>query len=377
MEWVIGLIVAVAVWFVMWRKLKKTEEKHLKQSNIFKSEISMLRTRDRDANATLTRYEKENIKHKDMAVLFPEIVKMILSATTSEELSKFIMRGINRLVLCENIAVFFADKSAEKLELVHVRGLEEILSKPLTVNVGDGHVGYAAETGIIIEEKVLRKESDLMKKQVSKNAIPGFIPEMTVPMMFRGTLYGVICVVDISARANIPKTNLRSVAAIAAVALHNIRLLSRFMSAADLDEVTGLQNIGQYEPALVKELERAMRNEKPLTVMELNIPAGSNADDYLARESITICVNYLKKTFRNIDTGFRLSSETIGILLPGTNTAGATKIRNVLLQNIPELTNEEGKNIGMVKVRYKVMEADVRIDAETVLSELHETNFES
>lgn len=372
-----ALISAAVTGFMMWRKLKKNEKKYVKQSNSHKSEISVLRNRDRDANATLRRYEKENIEHKDMAVLFPEIVKMILSAKSTEELAKFILRGVNRLTYCENIAVFFADKACEKLELAGTRGLQDVLSKPLTIAVGDGHVGYAAETGLILEAKVLNGDSDLMRKQISKNAIPGFTPEITVPMMFRGILYGVICVVDIPAKASLPRERLCAIGAVGAVGLENIRLLIRFMSAADIDENTGLYRIGQYEPTIKKELERVIRFKRPLTVMELKIPSGGDSDEYRAKEVISTCVDFLKKKFRNIDTGFRLSPEVIGILLPGTDSDGAFKINDELIRQIPDLGNGKDISVGPVSVRYIVVEPGNEENAEMLIAALSGMEFTS
>ncbi len=370
-----GLAGILIMWLITSIESRKKAAIHEERISSLKNDITSLRYEKQEADARHTRYDLEIKKHRDIAILFPELVKQVLAARTPDELAKLLARAMNRLTGCDRIAVFLADVRGGKLGLVHTEGLGEILKQPLVVNVGDGHVGFTAETGLVFEKKNLEKESELTKKRLERTAIPNFLPDLAAPMVCQGVLYGVICLVDIPIGSTLPRERLIAIAAVGAAALEGIRLLGRFESAADMDPDTGLPGKGRFEPILMQELERVRRFDSPLAIVELVIERGAIDDRFRAREFMSIAANHLKATLRNIDAGLRTGVDKLVLLLPGTGYEGMENVMQRLLDDIPKLENDTGDSIGNVRIRYLIVESGNDVTVEAVLSNLEQKAF--
>lgn len=366
----IGLAVGAAGVLTLHLRGRKASKDCEERINALKSTLSSTRLACQEADARHTRFELEIRKHRDLAMLFPELVKQVLSARTPDELAKLLARAMNRLTGCERIAVFLADIRGGKLGLVYTEGLDDLLRQPLVIKVGDGHVGFAAETGMVFDRKALEGESELTRQRLEKSAIPGFIPDFAAPMTSQGILYGVICLLDVPTTATLPRERLRSIAAVGAAALESIRLMNRYESAADMDADTALPGEGRLHPVLTQELERVRRFDSPLAVMELAIEKGTDPDRFKVREFMSIGANHLKATMRNIDTGLRTGVNRITLLLPGTGEEGAANVMRRLLDDLPALTNDVGEPLGLVSVRYLVVTPGGAETPDTVLEAL-------
>ncbi len=340
-----------------------------------RNEVTSLRYQQQEADANHTRFDLEIKKHKGLTIIFPDLVKMIFSARTPDELASLLARAMKKLTGCERIAVFLADVRGGKLGLVYLEGLGDILKQPLVVNVGDGHVGFVAETGMVFEKKNLEKESELTKTRLEKTAIPDFLPDIATPMMSQGVLYGVICLVDVPLTAILPKERLVSIAAVGAAALEGIRLLGRFESASDMDPDTGLPGKGRLKPVLTQELERVRRFDSALAIVDLVIERGSIDDRFRAREFMSIGSNHLKATMRNIDIALRTGTDKITLLLPGTNQDGMENVMQKLLDELPKLQNDAGEPLGSVRLRYLIIEAGKDEILDDVLDNLEHKAF--
>ena len=366
---------ALVVWIMM--KVQSGGKAKIVEERIgsLKNDITSLRYQQHEADANHTRFDLEIKKHRDLTIVFPDLVKQVFSARTPDELARLLARAMKKLTGCERIAVFLADVRGGKLGLVYLEGLGDILKQPLVVNVGDGHVGFVAETGMVFEKKNLDKESELTKKRLEKTEIPGFMPDIAAPMMSQGVLYGVICLVDVPSTAILPKERLVSIAAVGAAALEGIRLLGRFESASDMDPDTGLPGKGRLKPVLVQELERVRRFDSALAIVDLVIERGNIDDRFRAREFMSIGANHLKATMRNIDIGLRTGTDKITLLLPGTDQDGMENVMQKLLDELPKLQNDAGEPLGSVRLRYLIVPAGKDEILEEVLDNLEHKAF--
>ncbi len=375
-----GIIAGIALGALIVLVIMKTRSRGNAKSfeervNSLKNDITSLRYQQQEADANHTRFDLEIKKHRDLTIVFPDLVKQVFSARTPDELARLLARAMKKLTGCERIAVFLADVRGGKLGLVYIEGLGDILKQPLVVNVGDGHVGFVAETGMVFEKKNLDKESALTKQRLDKTAIPGFLPDIAAPMMSQGVLYGVICLIDVPLTAILPKERLISIAAVGAAALEGIRLLGRFESASDMDPDTGLPGKGRLKPVLIQELERVRRFDSALAIVDLVIERGSIDDRFRAREFMSIGANHLKATMRNIDIGLRTGTDKITLLLPGTDQDGMENVMQKLLDELPKLQNDAGEPLGSVRLRYLIVPAGKDEILEDVLDNLEHKAF--
>lgn len=359
---------------IMWIILQSLSSKKAKdfeeRIGSMKNEMTSLRYQQQEADALHTRFDLDLKKHRKLTIIFPEIVKQVFAARTPDELAKLLSRAMKKLTGCERVAIFLSDIRGGKLGLVYSEGLADLLKQPLVVNVGDGYVGFVAETGMVFERKNFERESELTKSRLRKTSIPDFLPDIAAPMMSQGVLYGVICLLDVPISATLPKERLISIAAVGAAALEGIRLLGRFESAADMDPDTGLPGKGRLKPVLLQELERVRRFDSPLAIVDLVIERGSIDDRFRAREFMSIGANHMKTTMRNIDIGLRTGTDRITMLLPGTDQDGMENVMHRLLDDLPKLQNDAGDFLGTIRLRYLVVESGKEESLEDVIKNL-------
>ncbi|MCK5117737.1 MAG: diguanylate cyclase [Candidatus Aegiribacteria sp.] len=366
---------SLVVWIILMIRNGDIAKDYEERIGSLRNDITSLRYQQQEADANHTRFDLEIRKHRDLTIVFPDLVKQVFSARTPDELARLLARAMKKLTGCSRIAVFLADVRGGKLGLVYLEGLGDILKQPLVVNVGDGHVGFVAETGMVFEKKNLEKESELTKTRLEKTALPGFLPDIAAPMMSQGVLYGVICLIDVPLTAILPKERLISIAAVGAAALEGIRLLGRFESASDMDPDTGLPGKGRLKPVLIQELERVRRFDSALAIVDLVIERGSIDDRFRAREFMSIGSNHLKATMRNIDIGLRTGTDKITLLLPGTDQDGMENVMQKLLEELPKLQNDAGEPLGSVRLRYLIVEAGKDEILDDVLDNLENKAF--
>lgn len=195
---VLGLAVGGVVAWLFRDSRARSEMDILEEKlNDLRRELTARTRENKELDQKVASLEREVTNHRDLAVLFPELVKQILSARTSSEATDYTMRAINRLTQTEKIAVFLADRMGKRLGLSGVRGLEDTINPPLAINVGDGHVGHSAETGKVMTRKDFESESALVRTRIEQTAIPGYAPDLAAPMTCQGVLYGVVCLNDI------------------------------------------------------------------------------------------------------------------------------------------------------------------------------------
>lgn len=371
----VGLLPGAAAAWLVHRASGRSRAALEERTASLSREVEVLRGENRQDAATITAQAREIQNHRDLAVLLPEFVKQIFSARKPGELADYIARAVRHMTGTTGVGVFLADRTGRRLGLDFRTGLPGTIPERLVISVGEGHAGFAAETGRIISSEDICKESALTRKQIEDSAIPGYAPEMSAPMTSQGVLFGVICLSGIPRTATLVRERVRAIAAIGAAASENIRLLERFEIAADLDTETALPGANQLVPRLESELERAGRFNSPLSLIELQLPQGDLPDRLLAREVMRMCANHLKATMRNIDTGVRMSRDTFLLLLPGTGSEGLDIVVERLSRDLPGLANEEGDRIRSVRIRRLTVQPTDDLGVDTVRERLSALPF--
>jgi diguanylate cyclase (GGDEF)-like protein len=124
----------------------------------------------------------------------------------------------------------------------------------------------------------------------------------------------------------------------AAVALDNARLHRIVERQALVDGLTGLANRRRSEAALDEEIVRASRLGGELTLAildidhfkEVNDRYGHAAGDVVLKELALV----LNQSLREIDTAGRWGGEEFALVLPGTDTAGGTRLCERIRQTL-------------------------------------------
>jgi diguanylate cyclase (GGDEF)-like protein len=130
------------------------------------------------------------------------------------------------------------------------------------------------------------------------------------------------------------------VASQVALAIANARLYTRTRELSVTDELTGVHNRRHFQQMLQMEWKRAVRFERPLSVVMLDIDHFKEYNDtYLHVEGDKVLKRIgriLRTNLREVDTVARFGGEEFVLLLPDTDKHGATaaaeKVRKLLEQ---------------------------------------------
>ncbi len=320
--------------------------------------------------------EERERDFSDLAVLMPSMVKKIFSARTAGEAAENICRACNTLAGAEQVSVFLADRSGKRLGLDKTHGLETLLKPPLSISLGDGLLGFAGETGRLVTMHDVENDTAIIRKHVTESGIPGYDPEVAVPMEFQGILYGVIGAGAFTDQTGIHRENLRSIGAIGAAALENVRLLERFARTTGLDRDTGLPGAAAADTILSEELERVYRFGQPMGVLELRLKRANLQNPALTRDVMAAAANHLKQLLRNIDTCIRFSHDGFLLILPGTSGDGLRTVIGKLGGELPKLQTQDGSYMGGVMIRSQEITPGEIVEVSWVREDLGAREFE-
>ncbi|MFC1521447.1 diguanylate cyclase [Elusimicrobiota bacterium] len=122
------------------------------------------------------------------------------------------------------------------------------------------------------------------------------------------------------------------------------------------DELTGIYNFRYFQELIKKELERARRYKRPLSVLIVDIDHYKHYNDTQGHEMgnviLKMIAQTLKETLRTEDTLSRYGGEEFGVLLPDTSTEQGFVVAERLRFNIESapFPGEEKQPLGKLTV---------------------------
>jgi len=132
----------------------------------------------------------------------------------------------------------------------------------------------------------------------------------------------------------------------AALAIRNARLFEQMKSLAAHDTLTGLYNRGHFFRLAAIEVERAVRYNKPLAAIMLDIDKFKRVNDvygHAAGDQVLKAVSHLcNESFRKVDIIGRYGGEEFAIILPEADLEQARIVAERLCVAIACTTYETG-----------------------------------
>lgn len=120
-----------------------------------------------------------------------------------------------------------------------------------------------------------------------------------------------------------------------------------------LDGLTGLANRRRFDTVLNEEYARAMRNETSLALIMLDVDFFKKYNDRYGHPQGDECLKKISKTLKSAsarpgDLVARYGGEEFAILLPGTDTSGATAVAERVRLAIQAIQIEHAENAGRI-----------------------------
>lgn len=170
---------------------------------------------------------------------------------------------------------------------------------------------------------------------------------LVLPLILEGEKYGVIAIG--SMRGHVFDTTLRFYDVIVPqfdLAIHNIRMYAQIRHIAQTDGLTGINNRTHFNKLFAEQMERTLRQQKPLTVALFDIDKFKRINDtyghLVGDEVIKMIASIAARSIEDADLGFvcRYGGEEFVIAMPDMTVEQALPVIQKLHTEIASTTVE-------------------------------------
>lgn len=280
--------------------------------------------------------------HSSEVDMIADIGQALTSTFDMNEVINLIMKNMTRLFELENWSLLLVDDESGELYFEVAIDHENKNINGLRFKSEEGVAGW-----------VLKKKKTLIIADVTQDErFTGHIDKLTsfktksiiaAPLIFRDKTIGVLELVNCKNPEKVKGTKLKLLtllADFAAIAISNAKHYQYVNQLTITDDLTGLNNARHLHYILDTEISRCMKENKPLTLIFLDIDHLKKVNDahgHLAgSEIISEFGQVIKTVLRPNDYGARYGGDEFVVILPRTPKAEAINIANTLRKNILE-----------------------------------------
>ncbi len=248
-----------------------------------------------------------------------------LSSTLDGPAIYSLILNIIEMDLTPDVSALFMLESQEQLRLQVYKGLDDDKAADLEIALGRGIIGKAAA------DKEPISLSDANRKWHMSFA-PNIRSVMVVPLCVGEKLIGVLMVGrrDSYAYGYENMRFLESLGSQAAISIQNAWLYRQTKEWASRDALTGIYNYRYFTERLDSEWDRALRYEKPLSLIMIDLDLFKKVNDSYGHicgdEVLRDVARLLERQTRQTDITARYGGEEFGIILPETHYEDAYKV---------------------------------------------------
>ncbi len=220
-------------------------------------------------------------------------------------------------------SLMLLDESRENLEIVRRQGFPRHAPSPIKIKLGEDIAGTVCLRG----EPLLIEVDDRLKTKSNRGYRgPSFL---VIPLRCRATTIGVVNLTNKANNGRFTQEDLRIAMMLAdqtAITLANADTFADLHAMTVIDPLTHLYNRRHFDRELKKELERARRYGRRLTLALLdidNFKLFNDINGYVTGDAIIKQVGLvLQENFREVDIVTRWGGDEFAVLLPDTGSPG-------------------------------------------------------
>lgn len=263
-------------------------------------------------------------RNLEQLAAFNQIAKALTSTLEVGEVLQLVMQKVSELLQPESWSLLLEGSDGQLYFEICVGPAAERL-KEMKIPVGEGIAGavFRAGKGRLVGD--VRDDPDFSPRfdEVSEFTTQSVI---AVPLVSRGRALGVIELVARKGAVPFNRDDLRAVTAIAdyaAIAIENARNFQKVQELTLTDEHTTLYNSRYLISALEREIERAQRFARPVSVLFLDIDQFKQVNDtrgHLVGSALLKAVGLaLVDSVRSVDSVCRYGGDEFAVLLLETH----------------------------------------------------------
>ena len=277
-----------------------------------------------------------------------EIAQSTARSLNLDEAMGFIAGKIAHLFHYRCLVLYLYDKERRVLAARYVHGLHSQRLGHHTIPLGERMSGWSAVHrmpihGITHEEPVLREgaRSDL-EELMSDRTVEGLESSIVAPLLDGDAVLGVLALYDLRDRPY-EDDNLRVISIVAkhvATAVRNALQYSAGQGSALIDPLTRLPNARYLFVSFEEEISRALRQQVPLSIIELDVNDfnevndhhGHPAGDRILRELARL----VRAQLRGCDTCVRYAADEFIVIVPGVGKQEVNRLQRRIQEAIED-----------------------------------------
>jgi diguanylate cyclase (GGDEF)-like protein/putative nucleotidyltransferase with HDIG domain len=296
--------------------------------------------RTRDTNALRTSIlDNISAAHRELYALY-EIAQGIAKSLNLDEALSFLAGKIARLLHHRCLVVYLYDKERRLLKARYAAGRDAARLLGLEIELGERMSGWAALHKMAMAGKVhghpVRRQgarSDL-EELLAADAIERLESALVAPLLDGDALLGVLALYD-RPEQQYEEDHLRVVSVIAkhvASAVKNATLYEATQASALTDPLTSLPNARYLFVSFEEEINRAMRQQVPLSIVALDVNNFNEINDRFGHASgdriLRGLARAIRAQLRGCDTCVRYAGDEFIVIVPGVGKREILKLQS-------------------------------------------------
>jgi diguanylate cyclase (GGDEF)-like protein len=179
---------------------------------------------------------------------------------------------------------------------------------------------------------------------------------MSVPLVGRDTVLGVVSVCDPAGRPSFDRRDLRALRQLASVGSLALGRVAAQQEAeahsrrAAVDPLTGLFNRRHFHMRLDEEIERSRRQSSPLALLMLDVDGLKQLNDQLGHpvgdHVLRTVADVLRRSVRLFDVCTRYGGDEFAILMPGAEAESSRQVADRIREGVEDFQSSIGASAG-------------------------------
>jgi diguanylate cyclase (GGDEF)-like protein len=290
-----------------------------------------------EREALLARLAQLEERNRRLEILY-ETAKDLSSALQVGEVLDRLLGRVLQTIRADAGCIFIYEEAENVLSLRSSRGLRWRRSDRFQIPLGGGVSGWVGERREAVMTPDVNEDARFVLRDIERD-ITGAV--LSIPLVVREILTGVMTVSrDEGAQPFMPEDLelLVAIASHAAVEIENAKLHEESVALRYLDVVTRLCNYTTFQKTLLREIERADRYSRTLSVVLMDVDDFKRYNDQYGSargdEALRGVADLIRAQSRSSDTVSRTGADQFAVILPETEAKNASLFAEKVRESI-------------------------------------------